>query len=292
MVHHPSHPFCPRPGSQLNTGGTARGPGKAEARRPRPWLWWPLKVSPPKLFTPVLHAGAWNSKPELGARGAESQCLPTNSPLLSLSRSTGKGGSRHRSGLTSAQSLEGRRGCDYHILVSPGPPSARTASWGNPAGYRETGGPGQGCKQEWCVLFCVPAHSSRALAPQLLGQQHHWRAKAEQCLRWLGLTSQDGHGFTQLFWDWRDLSYAFSLRKNLVVLVATNSARPQGLQPARLLCPWDSSGKSTGVGCHFLLQENLPNAGTEPTFLMSPVLADGFFTNLHHLGSPWPLSDT
>ena len=27
-----------------------------------------------------------------------------------------------------------------------------------------------------------------------------------------------------------------------------------GLQPARLLCPCDSPGKSTGVGCHFLLQ--------------------------------------
>ena len=24
--------------------------------------------------------------------------------------------------------------------------------------------------------------------------------------------------------------------------------------PARLLCPWDSPGKNTGVGCHFLLQ--------------------------------------
>ena len=29
---------------------------------------------------------------------------------------------------------------------------------------------------------------------------------------------------------------------------------PHGLQPARLLCPWDSPGKNTGVGCHFLLQ--------------------------------------
>ena len=28
------------------------------------------------------------------------------------------------------------------------------------------------------------------------------------------------------------------------------------LQPTRLLCPWNSPGKSTGVGCHFLLQEN------------------------------------
>ena len=27
-----------------------------------------------------------------------------------------------------------------------------------------------------------------------------------------------------------------------------------GLQPARLLCPWDSPGKNTGVGCCFLLQ--------------------------------------
>ena len=26
------------------------------------------------------------------------------------------------------------------------------------------------------------------------------------------------------------------------------------IQPARLLCPWDSPGKNTGVGCHFFLQ--------------------------------------
>ena len=25
-------------------------------------------------------------------------------------------------------------------------------------------------------------------------------------------------------------------------------------QPTRLLCPWDSPGKNTGMGCHFLLQ--------------------------------------
>ena len=29
---------------------------------------------------------------------------------------------------------------------------------------------------------------------------------------------------------------------------------PRGLYPARLLCPWDSPGKDTGVGCHILLQ--------------------------------------
>ena len=30
--------------------------------------------------------------------------------------------------------------------------------------------------------------------------------------------------------------------------------RPYGRQPTRLPCPWDSPGKNTGVGCHFLLQ--------------------------------------
>ena len=36
--------------------------------------------------------------------------------------------------------------------------------------------------------------------------------------------------------------------------VVSNSSRPRGLQPTRLLCPWDFPGKSTGVGCHCLLQ--------------------------------------
>ena len=30
--------------------------------------------------------------------------------------------------------------------------------------------------------------------------------------------------------------------------------RPRRRQPTRLSCPWDSPGKNTGVGCHFLLQ--------------------------------------
>ena len=30
---------------------------------------------------------------------------------------------------------------------------------------------------------------------------------------------------------------------------------PYGLKPSRLLCPWDSPGKNSGVGCHFLLQQ-------------------------------------
>ena len=32
--------------------------------------------------------------------------------------------------------------------------------------------------------------------------------------------------------------------------VVSDSLWPRGLQPTRLLHPWDSPGKSTGVGCH------------------------------------------
>ena len=34
--------------------------------------------------------------------------------------------------------------------------------------------------------------------------------------------------------------------------------------PARLLCPWDSPGKNTGVGSYSLLQEIFPTQGSNP----------------------------
>ena len=34
----------------------------------------------------------------------------------------------------------------------------------------------------------------------------------------------------------------------------SNSVRPHRWQPTRLPRPWDSPGKNTGAGCHFLLQ--------------------------------------
>ena len=38
--------------------------------------------------------------------------------------------------------------------------------------------------------------------------------------------------------------------------VVSDSSQPHGLQPTRLLRPWDFPGKSTGVGCHCLLLAN------------------------------------
>ena len=37
-------------------------------------------------------------------------------------------------------------------------------------------------------------------------------------------------------------------------LVVSDSLRPHGLQPTRLLHPWDFPGKGTGVGCYCLLR--------------------------------------
>ena len=35
----------------------------------------------------------------------------------------------------------------------------------------------------------------------------------------------------------------------------------------QVLCPWDSPGKNTGVGCHFLLQGIFPTQGSNPGLL-------------------------
>ena len=36
--------------------------------------------------------------------------------------------------------------------------------------------------------------------------------------------------------------------------VVSDSVQPHRRQPTRLPRPWDSPGKNSGVGCHFLLQ--------------------------------------
>ena len=51
---------------------------------------------------------------------------------------------------------------------------------------------------------------------------------------------------------------------------------------ARLLRPWDSPGKNTRVGCHFLLQGLFPTQGSNLS--LHHCLADSL--PLSHLGSP------
>ena len=49
--------------------------------------------------------------------------------------------------------------------------------------------------------------------------------------------------------------------------VMSDSLLPCGLQPTRLLRPWDSPGKNSRVCCHFLLQRIFPTQGWNPHLL-------------------------
>ena len=64
--------------------------------------------------------------------------------------------------------------------------------------------------------------------------------------------------------------------------VVSDSLWPCGLQPTRLLRPWDSPGKNTGVVYHFLLQGIFLTEGSNPSLLYCRQIVYG----LSHLGSP------
>ena len=65
------------------------------------------------------------------------------------------------------------------------------------------------------------------------------------------------HGFSrQEYWSGVPLpSPRYVYAATAKSLQSCPTLRPHRQQPTRLLCPWDSPGKSTGVGCHFLLQD-------------------------------------
>ena len=65
--------------------------------------------------------------------------------------------------------------------------------------------------------------------------------------------------------------------------VMSASLKIHGLQPARLLCPWDSPGKNSGVGRHVLLQGLLLTQGSNLRLLHCRWI----LRPLSHLGSPY-----
>ena len=67
-----------------------------------------------------------------------------------------------------------------------------------------------------------------------------------------------------------------------VCSVTSDSLWLHGLWPTRLLCSWDSSGKNTGVGCHFLLQRTSPMLGSN-LCLLSLLHEQVDSLPLHHL---------
>ena len=82
-----------------------------------------------------------------------------------------------------------------------------------------------------CPTLCDPIDGSPPAPPSLgFSKQEHW----------------SGLPFPSPMYESEKWKWSHS--------VVSNSWRPHGLQPTRLLCPWDFPGKSTGVGCHCLLQ--------------------------------------
>ena len=85
-----------------------------------------------------------------------------------------------------------------------------------------------------CLTLCDPIDSSHQAPPSLgFSRQEHWS----------GLPFPSSMHESEK-WKWSRS-------------VVSSSSRLRGLQPTRLLCPWDFPGESTGVGCHCLLSPNL-----------------------------------
>ena len=72
--------------------------------------------------------------------------------------------------------------------------------------------------------------------------------------------------------------------ESVICSVVSNSLWPYRLQPARLLCAWDSPGKNTGVGCHALLQGIFPDQRLNLSLLHCRQI----LYHLSHQGSPFP----
>ena len=82
-----------------------------------------------------------------------------------------------------------------------------------------------------CPTLCDPIDGSHQAPPSLgLSRQEHW----------------SGLPFPSPMQESEKWKWSHS--------VVSDSLWPHGLQPTRLLRPWDFPGKSTGVGCHCLLR--------------------------------------
>ena len=62
-------------------------------------------------------------------------------------------------------------------------------------------------------------------------------------------------------WGWLPL-------QSINCSVVSDSMQPHRLWPVRLLCPWNSPSKNTGVGCYSLLQGVFPIQGLKPISLI------------------------
>ena len=87
-----------------------------------------------------------------------------------------------------------------------------------------------------------------------------------------------------------------------VASVVSDSVRPYRRQPSWLPSRWDSPGKNTGVGCHFLLQrmkvksesevaQSYPTLSDPRTAAYQAPLSMGFSRQEYWIGLPLPSPD-
>ena len=75
----------------------------------------------------------------------------------------------------------------------------------------------------------------------------------------------------QSYWIWK--MKTLLLISCLVASLVSNSWRPYALQPTRLPCQGDLTGKNIGVSCHSLLQGLFHHPGIKPWFPPGKLLA-------------------
>ena len=105
----------------------------------------------------------------------------------------------------------------------------------------------------WRAASCVNTLAHPASSVHKL--QKHFRQKSAWCSERQTAAgpcsrrpSTEGEQGVLSRQDWKD-------RESVSHSVVSDSLWPHGLEPAKLLCPWNSPSKNTGVGCHSLLQE-------------------------------------
>ena len=96
----------------------------------------------------------------------------------------------------------------------------------------------------WRIPWTHEPGGLRSTGSQRVGQTE---------VTWLAVSSESHTGTCPLPTR-RDLSTAGCCCCCEVTSVVSDSVRPHRQQATRLPRPWDSPGKNTGVGCHFLLQ--------------------------------------
>ena len=137
-----------------------------------------------------------------------------------------------------------------------------------------------------CQTLCHPWNSPRNSPGQNTGMG------SLSLLQGIFPTQGSNPGLLHCTWILYQLSHKGSPSVFICLLrhsVVSDFATP-GLQPTRLLCPWDSPGKNTGVGCHFLLQGIFPTQGWNLHLLCLLLWqADSFITSatLEATSSAW-----